>query len=39
VAEHLSELIGATFANASYNGKRLAQNVSRMETCQGSHGG
>jgi hypothetical protein len=30
--DHLSELIGATFANASYNGKRPARNVSRMET-------
>ena len=35
--DHLSKLIGSTFANASYNGKRPARNVSRMDT--GRRGG
>ena len=33
--DHLSELIRATFSNASNNGKRPAWNVSRMESRQG----
>jgi uncharacterized membrane protein YgcG len=37
--DHLSELIGATFANASYQGKRPARNVSRMESGRGGRGG
>jgi hypothetical protein len=37
--EHLSELIGSTFANASYQGKRLVHNVSRMESGRGGQGG
>jgi uncharacterized membrane protein YgcG len=37
--DHLSELIGATFSNASINGKRPARNVSRMESGRGNRGG
>jgi len=37
--DHLSELIGATFANASYQGKHPACNISRMETGRGGRGG
>lgn len=36
--DHLSELIGSTFANASYAGKRPARNISRMETGRGGRG-
>jgi ribosomal protein L15 len=36
--DHLLELIGATFSNASNNGKRPAQNVSRLETGRGNRG-
>jgi hypothetical protein len=37
--DNLSELIGATFANTSNNGKRPARNVSRMESGRGGRGG
>jgi hypothetical protein len=37
--DHLSELIGATFSNASNNGKPLARNVSRLDKGRGGRGG
>ena len=37
--DHLSELIGATFHNASNRGQRPARNVSRMGTGRGGRGG
>jgi hypothetical protein len=37
--DHLSELIGSTFSNASYQGKRPARNVSGMEAGRGGCGG
>jgi hypothetical protein len=37
--DHLSELIGSTFSNASYQGKRPARNVSGMEAGCGGRGG
>jgi hypothetical protein len=37
--DHLSELIGATFSNASNNGKRPARNVSQMNSRRGGRGG
>jgi hypothetical protein len=37
--DHLSELIGATFANASYHGKRPVRNVSRMDVGRGGRRG
>jgi hypothetical protein len=37
--DHLLELIGSTFANASYQGKHPVRNVSRMEPGHGGQGG
>lgn len=37
--DHMSELIGATFAHASNEGKIPARNVSRVETGRGGRGG
>jgi hypothetical protein len=37
--DHLLELIGATFSNASFNSKQPAQNVLRMESGRGNCGG
>jgi hypothetical protein len=36
--DHLSELIGSTFSNTSYQGQRPVRNVLQMETGQGGRG-